>query len=49
VPDIQRIVDTLNATVPGVRREVFDGAGHMVNMEQPAKFNDVVREFLRRP
>jgi 3-oxoadipate enol-lactonase len=48
VPDIFRIVDTLHATIPGAQRLVIDGAGHMVNMEQPDKFIDIVRDFLRR-
>lgn len=46
-PDIHAIADTLSATVPDLRRVTFQGAGHMVNMEQPQRFTDVVREFLR--
>jgi pimeloyl-ACP methyl ester carboxylesterase len=46
VPDIQRIVDTLVATIPGARKLVVDGAGHMVNMEQPSRFTAAVLEFL---
>lgn len=46
-PDIQAIADTLSATVPGLRRVSFEGAGHMVNMEQPLRFTNLVREFLR--
>lgn len=46
-PDIQAIADTLSATVPGLRRVTFDGAGHLVNMEQPQRFTEVVRTFLR--
>jgi pimeloyl-ACP methyl ester carboxylesterase len=48
VADIQRIVDTLVATVPGARKLVVEGAGHMVNMEQPARFTAAVLEFLAR-
>lgn len=46
--DMRAIADTLAATVPGVRRVWFGGAGHMLNMEQPQRFTEVVRTFLRR-
>ncbi|HJU90013.1 MAG TPA: alpha/beta fold hydrolase [Gemmatimonadaceae bacterium] len=49
VPDIFRIVDTVVAAIPGARRVVIEGAGHMLNMERPAEFNRLVREFLRAP
>jgi pimeloyl-ACP methyl ester carboxylesterase len=45
--DIHAIADTLAATVPVLRRVSFEGAGHMVNLEQPQRFTAVVREFLR--
>lgn len=32
--------------VPGARLEVFEGAAHMLNLEQPERFNRVLREFL---
>ena len=41
--DIERVVDALAATVPGARKVPVPGAGHMVNLEQPAVFN---RELL---
>ena len=47
-PDIMGIADTLTASVPGIRRVTFEGAGHMVNMEQPDRFTDLVLAFLRR-
>jgi pimeloyl-ACP methyl ester carboxylesterase len=46
VPDIQRIVLLLATRIPGARVVKVAGAGHMVNMEQPARFTAVVREFL---
>lgn len=46
LPDIQHIVDTLTATVPDVRRVTFVGSGHMVNLEQPDRFTQVVLDFL---
>jgi 3-oxoadipate enol-lactonase len=36
----------LAASVPGARLEVFEGAAHMINLEQPDRFNRVLREFL---
>lgn len=36
----------LAANVSGARLEVFEGAAHMVNMEQPDRFNSLLREFL---
>jgi pimeloyl-ACP methyl ester carboxylesterase len=36
----------LAASVPGSRLEVFEGAAHMLNLEQPERFNRVLREFL---
>lgn len=32
--------------VPGARFEMFEGAAHMINLEQPDLFNRVLREFL---
>ena len=32
--------------VPGARLEVFEGAAHMLNLEQPERFNALLREFL---
>lgn len=46
VPTIMKIVDTLEKNVPGVKKVVVPGAGHMVNIEKPAEFNKAVVEFL---
>lgn len=46
---ILRIVDTLAARLPDVRREIFAGAGHAPNLEDPARFNRSVIAFLRAP
>jgi len=48
VPDIHRIVELLEQKVPGARKVVVEGAGHMVNMERPEEFNRAVLEFLDR-
>jgi len=47
VDDIHRIVDLIAEKCPGARKIVLEGAGHMVNMERPEKFNRVVLEFLQ--
>lgn len=30
------------------RLEIFEGAGHFTNLEQPDRFNELLREFLRQ-
>ena len=46
------VVDPANAAllgerVPGARVELFDGCGHLLFWEEPARFVEVVGEFLR--
>lgn len=48
VPDIQAIVARIESTVPGVRKVVVKGAGHMVNMEWPEEFNRALHDHLAR-
>ena len=36
----------LAARVPGARLELFEGAAHMLNLEQPDRFTNLLREFL---
>jgi pimeloyl-ACP methyl ester carboxylesterase len=36
----------LAETVPGARLEVFEGAAHMLNLEQPERFTNLVLDFL---
>ena len=48
IPDIHKIVQLLLAAdIPDVRRVIFEGSGHMVNMEQPEMFNKVLMDFLK--
>jgi len=47
VPDIQRLVDRVVAEVPGARKTVIPGAGHIVNMEQPVEFNRALLQILK--
>jgi pimeloyl-ACP methyl ester carboxylesterase len=36
----------LVANLPGIKSRIFEGVAHMVNLERPAEFNQVLREFL---
>lgn len=36
----------MHALIPGARLAVVDGAGHLPNLERPAEFNRVLRDFL---
>jgi pimeloyl-ACP methyl ester carboxylesterase len=48
IPDIHKISQRLMAAdIPDVRRVIFEGSGHMVNLEQPEKFNREVMDFLK--
>lgn len=45
-PGTQASMRHLAASVPGARLEVFEGAAHMLNLEQPERFNSLLREFF---
>jgi pimeloyl-ACP methyl ester carboxylesterase len=47
LPDTHAVADTLVARIPGARKQVIGGAGHMVNLAEPEAFNAAVRAFLR--
>jgi pimeloyl-ACP methyl ester carboxylesterase len=47
IRDIHRIVDTLRLRLPNAKIDVFEGAGHLPNMEQPERFTATVLDFLR--
>jgi len=44
--DIHRIVNYLIARIRGAQKVVFEGAGHLPNIELPDEFNHVVLGFL---
>ena len=39
--------EALHTGIPGSRLVVFEGPGHVVNLEAPQRFNEEVRSFLR--
>jgi len=45
-PGTSQAMRHLAAAVPGARLEVFEGSAHMLNLEQPDRFNTSLREFL---
>jgi pimeloyl-ACP methyl ester carboxylesterase len=45
---IQEISGLVLRGIPGSRKVVIKGAAHMVNMEKPEEFNEVVGEFLSK-
>jgi pimeloyl-ACP methyl ester carboxylesterase len=42
------VAHQLEAAIPGAKLVVIPGSGHVSNLETPAAFNAVLREFLRR-
>ena len=46
LPDFQDMADEVVRRLPGARKVVLEGAGHLCNMEAPASFNRVLLEFL---
>jgi pimeloyl-ACP methyl ester carboxylesterase len=40
------VAEVMAKGIPGARKVIFPGTAHMLSMEQPEKFNRVVREFL---
>ena len=47
IPHMQRIADKIAAEVPGAKKVVLAGAGHIANMEKPAEFDAAVLPFLK--
>ena len=46
MPEIHEVVDYLEATIPDARRIDIPGVAHMVNMEAPERFTEVLLEFF---
>jgi pimeloyl-ACP methyl ester carboxylesterase len=46
VPNMLKLVDEAAAKIPGARKVVINGVGHLPNMERPAEFNKLLLDFL---
>jgi pimeloyl-ACP methyl ester carboxylesterase len=46
VPSFLAMADAMADRIPGATKVIVPGAGHMVNMEQPAIVNDLLREVI---
>jgi 3-oxoadipate enol-lactonase len=49
IPDVHAHCGAIEAGIPGAKRIVVSDAGHLVHMEQPAVFNELVLDFLAAP
>jgi pimeloyl-ACP methyl ester carboxylesterase len=47
LPDFQAVAEILRKQIPGAQRAVLPGVGHMVNLEAPERFNQIILEFLK--
>ena len=47
LPYITACAQYLEKNIPGARRVTMTGVAHMLNMEKPAEFNNLVIEFLK--
>ena len=48
IPRYHAASDLLSQRIPGAKKFVIKGAGHMCNMENPEQFNELVLGFLAR-
>jgi 3-oxoadipate enol-lactonase len=49
LPEMIEAGDRLASEIPNARRVVFPGTAHLVSMERPERFLEVVTEFLSEP
>ena len=40
-------IKAINAAVPGAKVVDLEGAGHISNVEQPEKFTNAIRDFIK--
>ncbi len=48
LPEKLDLSKQLATSISGAKLEIIVGAAHMVSMEQPQKFNDIVLDFLSK-
>lgn len=47
LPSFMLMAEAYARAMPNARREIVQGAGHLVNLEQPELFNEVLKAFLK--
>ena len=47
-PEVLRAADVMQAAIPQTEKIIIPDAAHLPNMDQPAMFNQIVLDFLRR-
>lgn len=48
VQDIHAVCNILMSNIPNAKKTVIQDAGHLVSMEQPARFNQIIDQFLKK-
>jgi pimeloyl-ACP methyl ester carboxylesterase len=48
-PDFHAVADRIAARIPGARKEMISGAGHLVGMESPRRFTEFLAGFPDMP
>ena len=48
VQTITKTVEALEKGIPGAKKVIIPGAGHMVNVEKPEEFNNAVIDILSK-
>jgi pimeloyl-ACP methyl ester carboxylesterase len=47
LPSFMLMAEAYAKAIPGARREIVQGAGHLVNLERADAFNAILRDFLK--
>lgn len=48
IPSFMLMAEAYAKALPRVRREIVQGVGHIVNVEAPETFNELVRDFIAK-
>lgn len=48
IPDKLALTDTLTSSIAGAQQTIIPDTAHMVSMEKPEEFNQIVLDFLRK-
>jgi len=47
VPDVHALAGAIQAGIPGAKRIIINGGGHLIHMERPEEFNKCVLDFFK--